>query len=203
MKTLDELAIEHQTDRATVFNRTYAKPHGYAPHYDRVLSPIRLDPVKLLEIGVGGGEGVRMWLDYFSNGSQIYGVDNQRDTNPWDTPGKRGRYTFCQGDQSCATFWACFIADYGKEWDIIIDDGSHRNDHIITTFQSLWQYIKPGGFYCIEDLGVGYGAGSVFVKDGFPSHMEFVKNQLDNINWSGYDIDYMQFSKELCVMRKK
>ena len=61
MKSLDEIAIACQTDRASVFTRTYAKPHGYARHYDHLFGHLRHEPVKLLEIGAAGGEGIQMW----------------------------------------------------------------------------------------------------------------------------------------------
>ena len=65
MKTLDELAIACATDRASVFTRTWGKPHDYARHYDKLFTPLRDKPIKLLEIGVGGGEGIRMWSGLF------------------------------------------------------------------------------------------------------------------------------------------
>lgn len=200
--TLDQIAIHHQTDRASVFTRTYAKPHDYARHYDKLFTPLRDEPVRMLEIGAAGGEGIKMWMDYFADpDARIYGVDVIQNTNPWNTPGTTGRYTFCQGDQSSDVFWKCFIATYGTDWDIIIDDGGHFNDGIITSFIALWPHVKPGGFYAIEDLGVAYGAGSIFVKPGFPNHIDWVKSLLDEIN-IGNQIDSMYCSKELVVLRK-
>ena len=35
---------------------------------------------------------------------------------------------------------------------MIIDDGSHIQDHMIKTFTILWKIIKPNGFYIIEDI---------------------------------------------------
>jgi demethylmacrocin O-methyltransferase len=199
MKSLDEIAIEHQTDRATVFTRTWGKPHGYAPHYDKVFGPFRHDPVKLLEIGSASGEGVRMWLDYFCNG-RVFGVDNVKDTCDWNMPGKKGRFTFVYGDQGHDVFWKCFLADYGKEWDFVIDDGSHVNSDIITSFNELWPHVKPGGFYAIEDLACAYG-GAMFVKSGFPTHISFLKDKLEQIQ-NGVGIDSMYMSRELAILRK-
>lgn len=197
--TLDEIAIKHGTDKATQHPR-YG--HGYAPHYDAVFSPLRDKPIKLLEIGVGGGESIRTWLDYFPN-AKIYGVDVVQGTNPWNTvkSGANDRYTFVCGDQSSEVFWKCFIADYGKDWDVIIDDGGHFSNQIITSFNALFQYVKKDGLYCIEDLGVSYGAGSVFLVSGWKGHMEFVKEKLDEINLKR-EIIAMYFVAELCMMRK-
>jgi Methyltransferase domain len=200
--SLDELAIKHQTDRASVFTRTWGKPHDYARHYDHIFEGLRKQPVKFLEIGVGGGEGIKMWLDYFSHvDARIYGVDNQRDTNLWDKPGTTERYTFVYGDQSCETFWKCFEVDYGRNWDIIIDDGGHYSDQIITTFHALWPLVKRGGFYAIEDLGVSYGAGSIFVRA--QNHMDFIRGLLDDLNTNPETaIESVYFSKELVILQK-
>ena len=209
MKTLDEIAIECQTDRASVFTRTYGKPHDYARHYDKVFTPLRDEPVKLLEIGVGGGEGALMWLDYFANPqTHVFGVDNIQSTCPFNTPGRLeqgevGKYTFVHGDQGKPEFWGKFITDNGGDFDAVVDDGSHINTDIITTFISLWQHVKPGGFYAIEDLATGYGGDSFFVKPNLPSHIDFLKGKLDELNRGVSDIDSIYWAKELAIIRKK
>lgn len=202
MKTLDEICLDHGTDKASSHPH---KGHDYARHYDQLFSIWRETPIKMLEIGVGGGESIRSWIEYFPK-AKVFGVDIVHDTNPWNVPGVRTsahtRYQFVQGDQSCETFWACFLADYGKDWDIIIDDGGHFSNQIIISFNSLWPALKSGGLYCIEDLGVSYGEGSIFVPKDWQNHMDFVKDKLDEINLEN-EIDSMHFSKELCVLRKK
>jgi SAM-dependent methyltransferase len=205
LKSLDTIAIECQTDRASVFTRTYAKPHDYARRYDDLFKLRRFEPVKLLEIGAAGGEGIRMWLEYFGNPkTEVFGVDIVSNTNPWNTPGRSGRYFFNQGDQSSATFWACWLADHHGDLDIVIDDGGHFNDGIITSFEALWPSVKPGGFYAIEDLGCSYGGASIFVKPGWPSHMEWLRYHIDVMNKeSASNIDSIYLSKELAVFKKK
>lgn len=205
MKSLDEIAIACQTDRASVFTRTYAKPHDYARHYDKLFAHLRHDRVKMLEIGAAGGEGIKMWDEYFDHvDARIFGVDIVSNTNPYNTPGRSGRYFFNQGDQSSATFWACWLADHGGDLDIVIDDGGHFNDGIITSFNALWLHVRPGGFYAVEDLGCSYPADSIFVKPGFSRHMDWMKGELDLLV-SGVvrDIDSIYFSKELAVFKKK
>lgn len=201
MKTLDQIAIEQQTDMATVFTRTYAKPHGYTLHLEKFFEPLRLKPIKFLEIGVGGGESIRTWLEYFPN-AQVYGVDVVQNTNEWNTPKAptHERYTFVQGPQQSETFWACFIADQFADWDIIVDDGGHYADGVVTTFRCLWPHLKRNGLYCIEDLGVD-APGSGFRCAGFPNHMDFIKEKLDFVN-QGAGIDSLYFSRELAIIRK-
>ena len=153
--TLDEIAIKYGTDKAT---QHPIKGHAYAPHYATFFDPIREKPIKLLEIGVGGGESIMTWLEYFPN-ARVFGVDIVQGTNDWNTVGlnTNPRYTFTCGSQSDPTFWECFKADYGLDWDVIIDDGGHCSDQVITSFNGMWKSVKSGGLYCVEDLGVAYG----------------------------------------------
>jgi hypothetical protein len=43
-------------------------------------------------------------------------------------------------------------------FDIIIDDGSHHWNHQITTLQQLFPFLKPGGFFVVEDIDTSFGA---------------------------------------------
>ncbi len=192
MDSLDEIAIRNGTDKATVFTRTYAKPHGYTPHLEVFFAPMRDKPINLLEIGVGGGESVRTWLEYFPN-AQIHGIDFVQDTNIWNTPKGRPheRYTFCHGDQSCSTFWACYLANLGDgKFDVVIDDGSHLAPDIMKTFEVLWPRLNPGGIYEIEDLGVA--------PETFPWLIDFVAA----LSSGAGDKASITFAKELVIIKK-
>lgn len=43
--------------------------------------------------------------------------------------------------------------------DIIIDDGSHLNEHVLTTFHHLFAKLAPGGLYLVEDTQTSYWPG--------------------------------------------
>lgn len=202
MKSLDSIFIETGTDKAS--KHPTINGHNYAVHYDRLFTPIRDSARKVLEIGVGGGESIRGWLSYFES-AHIHGIDIVHDTNEWNTPGGKPheRYVFCQGDQSDESFWKCFIASYGSDWDVVIDDGGHCNSEIITSFKMMWPHVRPGGLYCMEDLACGYGDGSVHVKPGFKRHMEFICELMDNTNRRELEIDAIYYSCELAIVQKR
>jgi hypothetical protein len=190
-ESLDTIAQKHQTDKASVFSRTYAKPHDYCRHLESFFAPMRDRPIKFLEIGIGGGESARTWLEYFPN-AQVCGVDLVHDTNPFNTPGSKEipRYTFCQGNQSDPVFWACFVATYGGGWNVIVDDGSHISGDIITTFKCLWPHVAPGGLYEIEDL------------DAAPEAVGFLLAKVPSLKLTS-DVDSIHFSQELCILKKR
>jgi SAM-dependent methyltransferase len=194
VKTLDEIGIAHQTDKASQFSRTYAQPHDYLRHLERFFEPMRDKPIKLVEIGIGGGESARTWLEYFPN-AIVYGVDLVANTNEWNTEKNfykaHDRYTFRQGDQSKQAFWKEFITMLGGGFNIIIDDGSHYASDMKAAFTSLWHHLKSGGLYVVEDLN--FDSKSKEWLEGFIGH----------IHGSTFDIDSIYFARELCVMRKK
>lgn len=198
MKTLDQIGIEMQTDKASVFTRTYAKPKDYLKHYERFFAPLRMDPLRLIEIGAAGGESVRMWLEYFPSG-QVYGIDINHNTNPYNTDftDVHPRYNFIHADQSDPTMWACLASDTGGDWDIVVDDGSHDPKDIINAFEGGWQFMRSGGYWCVEDLGCG------FKSEGFPSHLEWLGMIMNNINQGHKDVESLHFSQELAILRKK
>lgn len=198
--TLDEIFIANQTDKASSHP---TGGHDYGWFYEAFFGYIRTRPIKLVEVGVGGAQSIKSWLDYFPN-AQVFGVDNVQSTNPWNTVGEKPhpRYKFIWGDQSSEIFWKCFIADYGKDWDVFIDDGGHFANQVVTTFESMWPHVKAGGgLYCIEDLEAAYGAGTIFIPAGWPHHMDFIKTKLDGMQ-QGSNLKCFHLMKGLGIFEK-
>jgi hypothetical protein len=191
-KTLDQVMIFHESDKASQFSRTYAKPHDYCRHLEPFFAPMRDKPIKLIEIGCGGGESMRAWLEYFPN-AQVFGVDLVANTNPWNSPKEKphDRYTFMHGNQASEVFWASVIKEHGGDWDIIIDDGSHITKDTVAAWGCLWKHVKPGGIYEIEDL------------DSMPDLSPLIGRINANVINGNGDCDAIYFARELVIMRKK
>lgn len=145
---LKRLAQFFGTDKATT--------HDYVTHYEKLFAPIRTRRLRLLEIGIGGyadptsgGTSLRMWKAYFAR-SEIFGLDVHD-----KRPARERRIHTIQGDQSDPQFLR-YLASALGELDLIIDDGSHHNADVISSFQALFPTLKPGGFYAIEDVQTSY-----------------------------------------------
>lgn len=106
----------------------------------------------LLEIGVHQGGSLQRWSSKYPD-AIIAGVDID--------PACRGaehaspNIRVFTGSQNDRPFLRGVTAQL-PEIDIIIDDGSHRPYHQISSFKALWSSLKVGGVYIIEDLIVGY-----------------------------------------------
>lgn len=138
MKTIDEIFIAHGCHKGSHW-------HNYAPTYDAIMTPLRHEPVKLLEMGIQFGFSMRSWMDYFTHpDAKLLGIDINHEFKT-----VAARYTFYQCDQSKCDLLA---SDWGPEFfDFIIDDAGHHASPQAAALHLLWTTLKPGGFYFIED----------------------------------------------------
>jgi len=134
--------------------------HSYGFSYTQVFRPLKYRPVKLLEIGIGGyrdslgGRSLLAWQGYFPFGTIV-----AADIEPkQELAGLRRKIR--QVDQFSAADLDTLTRQDGP-FDIIIDDGSHRNSHQIFTFRHLFDALKNGGVYVIEDVETSFWYGTI------------------------------------------
>lgn len=138
MKRLTSLGIKHATDKATY--------HLFTELYDDFFE--KFDNPNILEIGVLRGASLRMYNEYYGEKCNIVGLDNGE---RWKYSGNESNIKIITGDQSKKEdLKKCVEAI--KEYDIIIDDGSHLIRDQQISFCFLFDYVKKGGIYIIEDL---------------------------------------------------
>jgi len=175
-KNLSDLAVRFGSDKWG--------GHWYTPHYERYFEPYRELALKVLEIGVGGynapgsgGQSLRMWKHYFRRGL-IYGLDLFAKDGIAES-----RLQVLQGDQGDERFLDSMAREFGP-FDIVIDDGSHRSHHVITSFHALFPHVRPGGMYVVEDLCTSYwpGWGGQANPSAQGTSMAMVKGLLDGLN---------------------
>ncbi len=118
--------------------------HAYLPHYAARFENRRNLPITLLEIGVMYGASLRMWKDYFPFG-QIYGIDSEEISIV-----SEDRIRCFRGRQENEEFLRGVVQEIGL-LDFIVDDGGHGGIQHVKSFDVLWEHVKPGGWYAIED----------------------------------------------------
>ena len=203
IRTLDDIALDTGTDKAS-------DGHGYTTYYERLLGPVRYKALTLLELGVWHGASLRMWAEYLPN-AQIIGVDTSEPI-VIDDP----NVVVWQDDQTSDTLGRRIRLSFG-DLDVIIDDASHISSKTIKSFEHLWWYLKPGGWYVIEDLQTSYDSANY---DGWPNPnvdwhqpvtaMRFCKRLADEVQrhqfpnqyWLGYAIESVCFYENICIIEK-
>lgn len=160
-KTNPKASRANLTDLADLYGSDKgSRKHRYTELYQMLFHPYRDRAIDFLEMGlqIGGPEhgkgadrattdvpSVRMWLDYFPK-ARIHGLDVS-DFGWFEA--KRFIFHRCDMDEraNIARARATMPA-----FDIIIDDASHASHHQQNGFLELFQQLKPGGLYIIEDL---------------------------------------------------
>lgn len=174
---LSRLAEIYKTDKGW--------KHNYMPVYQQWFEPLRHKPVRLLEIGVGGydkplqgGDSLRVWKSYFRKGS-ITGIDIYDKSALAEE-----RIHIYKGDQADEKFLREVSGKEGP-FDIVIDDGSHIQSHIIKSYEVLFPLLSAGGIYVIEDTQTSYRPafeGSTKEMNTVNSAMNYFINKVHPIN---------------------
>jgi hypothetical protein len=134
--------------------------HFYTPIYHRLLGHLREHPIRLLEIGIGGyetpkagGASLRMWAEYFPF-AKIVGLDIAKKDMSLSP-----RVTTVVGSQTDLDLLQRIINEHGP-FDIVIDDGSHMVDHVLTSFTFIYPRLPPAGIYIVEDTQTSFHPGA-------------------------------------------
>jgi hypothetical protein len=105
------------------------------------------------------------------------------------SPHQEDRITIFQGSQVDRGFLDTVVSSIG-EIDVIVDDGSHINEHIIETFKILFPRLKQDGIYVVEDIQTSYwnsyGGDSYDLKNP-KTAMNFFKGLADSLNFEEID----------------
>ena len=206
---IQELTVKYNLDKS-------GKLHDYGRFYDFFFQSKKNEPIKLLEIGIHLGDSLRMWKDFFVNYENIVGIDlidneclckcdcHEYNFKYWTKRCKNKCLIKCSnklvskclenagiktefGDASDYTFLHKIKSKY-REFDIIIDDGSHLTNHQKKSFQYLFNILGKTGIYVIEDLHTSYFDTNKHPNGGTKipgTTIEFLKDRIDDVNLHG------------------
>ena len=205
--SLGTIADFHASDKGMIhgYGKWPFPGHGYTEIYERVFGPLRAQPIRLLEVGIGvegpdavgttvfgrnqGGASLKVWYDFFPN-ARIYGID-LNSARFLDND----RVSTLVGNQSSRESLLASIQTIGEKVDIIIDDGSHVSRHQQLTLAVLFpRLLKRDGIYIVEDLNWQppwlEGANDVKTIDMLNRYRETGKMQSEYI--SPEDVAYIE-----------
>lgn len=212
----------------------YARHHGklahkwsgYLTHYERNLAAWRDKPCQMLEIGVQNGGSLEIWADYFPIAQKIVGVDVDQRCAQLQFPDPRISLVVAD---ACSPDGCARVTDICPEFDLVLDDGSHRSGDIVRAFCRYFPKIKEGGLYAAEDLHCSYWQeyeGGLFDPRSSQTFFKHLADLVNSEHWaapvpkrnllrdilehyhadlSDADIDSIQsveFANSLCFVRK-
>ncbi len=148
-KTLNEVFIHFATNKGSHFFSDNIKHsgHGYDAFYEKFFKENRTKNLNIMEFGIHHGDSLAALSSYFPN-ANIVGVDR----NPFSTNYKSKRIRTLHCDVSSEKNLESLSNYLNKDYDYIIDDASHNPIHQKLTLFSMFQNLKSGGIFVIEEL---------------------------------------------------
>ena len=112
------------------------KWHHYFEIYEKHFSRFRGKKPNVLEIGVGDGGSLLMWKKYFGEGAKIFGLDSRAECKNFLDRSDFDNIDIQIGDQADEQFMNYYIHN-SPQFDIVIDDGGHKMNQQISSFNYL------------------------------------------------------------------
>ena len=149
--SLDKLFSHYGTDKSEYSKDKKNKTHGFSKYYEKHLSFLKEKKIKILEIGSFSGASAAAFSKYFPN-CEIYCLDINISNFKYYS---KKIHVFGL-DSSNSKMVSKFIKkimdkDTLKYFDVIIDDGSHKQSDQLSALNHFYEYLVDGGFYVIED----------------------------------------------------
>jgi len=163
---------------------------GITDEYLKMFGDWKSRPFKLLEVGYLKG-GFLDWTKKNFSKASVYGIGNRP---PIDLPDKEIK--LFQVDQNDIDGLISFGRANG-DFDVICDDASHKEKETRNCFNCLWQFVKPGGWYIIEDWTIHYkhfeyGEMAKVIGDIMIHKIRFGVNQIKIIDKAGCSLAFFQ-----------
>jgi tetratricopeptide (TPR) repeat protein len=86
-----------------------------------------------------------------------------------------------------------FLDALGKKYrpQVIIDDGSHKTDHMILSYQKLWPYLAAGGIYIVEDVSAQAGKHSASLQGtSYPTALDYFQRLSYVVSCPAAQVDF-------------
>jgi limonene-1,2-epoxide hydrolase len=149
----------------------------YFDIYERHFARFRNKAPVMIEIGVFGGGSLAMWKAFFGKDCQIIGIDINPECKMHEAEG----IEIFIGSQDDPTLIERIFEKYPRV-DIVLDDGSHIMNHMISSFELMYEKLDRLGVYMVEDTHTCYWPEYLGGLGKSGSFLEFVKDKLDEIN---------------------
>jgi SAM-dependent methyltransferase len=148
----DLCELGNKSDKSPYCIWEHYHKHPYTPIYSLLLAPYRNKTINFCEIGIAGGESIKMWREYFNPDSVIYAMDSCDDflamTNNRNLKNVVTRHI----DVGDPVYMNKVFTDINTQFDIIVDDSDHNFESQKNIISVVVNFLKPGGLLIIEDV---------------------------------------------------
>lgn len=184
-----DLALEANVDKVPNLKFTWWPTHSYQTLYERYLDPLRNNPLRMLEIGLGcnmpqgPGASIGLWKRYLP--CAHLSMLEYAEKCAKDFSNKVDRMFI--GDQADEA--KLREVNAGGPYDVVVDDGGHGMHQQINSLRFLFPVMPPGSMYFLEDMSSSFE--QLYAVDGYSTHFYLssvlahmhADDQKDNPKW--------------------
>jgi hypothetical protein len=177
--SLKSLVNDETTDKNSV--------HSYLETYEELFHKKQNENINILEIGVYQGGSIKLWKDYFINGT-VYGVDicGTDFIRESDIMSHERVKLYLKSDAYNEEFVRESLNNI--TFDFLVDDGPHTLESMKLFIRNYSPLLKDDGILIIEDIQEYHWIQAL--QDATPEHLKqyvkvydlrYVKNRYDDI----------------------
>lgn len=175
LMSLNNIFNRYNSDKNSSF-------HNYSRQYEGLLQKFRDKPIKYLEIGVFNGDSLKIMRETFLKSNCILGIDIDSNCKKYEDTSKN---IFVEiGNATNSNFINHITSKYGT-FDVILDDGSHTNKDVITSFEMLFPLLNNNGLYIVEDT-ICYKSSN-HINNNYDNHLKYFFGYTHFLNQWRYD----------------
>ena len=150
--SLDDLFHYYDSDKANFFKLRNDKGHGFSKFYSDYLKNFKNRKINILEIGSYAGASAVAFSKYLPK-SKVYCFDINISKFKYDSKNievfgldinNRSKVNKILNN--------IFLKNNFQNFDIIIDDGSHKLSDILFSISFFFKFLKNNGIFVIEDF---------------------------------------------------
>ena len=149
--SLENLFIKYGSDKASFWRQKKNNGHGFTKFYLKYFKKIEKRKLNILEIGSYSGASAAAFAKFFIK-SNIFCLDINISNFIFKSKKIKVFNLDATKKKDIDIFFKKInVNNLDAFFDIIIDDGSHKQIDILKSFRILFRNLKPGGLYVIED----------------------------------------------------
>jgi SAM-dependent methyltransferase len=149
---LCDLGVKYPTDKSPYsVGSSSGHRHPYTAVYDLLFAHLRYKDINFGEIGIEYNKSMICWRNYFTK-AKLWGWEYYQEKINSALKDGLEDTTYINMDVTSEESIRSGFEQSGVKFDVIIDDSTHVFEHQISIAKIVHQYLKPGGYFIIEDI---------------------------------------------------
>lgn len=145
------LGVKYPTDKSPYNTDGKLDKHAYTSIYNLLFSNVRYNNLRIGELGILENHSMFCWREFFPN-STLYGFECHDDIIDKAINDNIPNCSYFKMNITDSSSIEEGLLNSGGEFDILVDDSTHRFNDQLKFINVAYKYLKTGGMLIIEDI---------------------------------------------------